>query len=309
MATIIKTEVGQKGAWRLPLSLLRHLPRGLCDEIGTMGGSVGRIEELRLRAEYASSLTTERGNLRLRTVLTVEQMNEILLSLCDGSLYAHRDTIAAGYLTLADGIRVGVCGRASLEGDRVLGVYDISALNFRFPARILGVGAPVVRLLRSRERRGVLVYAPPGEGKTTLLRSVAAQMASGNDARRVAVIDSRGELGVFSGGSERLIDLLSGYPRALGIEIATRTMNAELIVCDEIGEVREAEAILAAQNAGVPFLASAHAESVEGLLRRTGLRRLHEARVFGTYVGIRRRIGGGEFEYSVTDWESANDGT
>ena len=124
---------------------------------------------------------------------------------------------------------------------------------------------------------------------------------------RVCVIDTRGELGAFWGDRSLSIDLLSGYPRALGIEIATRTMNAELILCDEIGEEREANAILSAQNCGVPFVASAHAEDVQGLLRRSGIRRLHEAGVFGAYVGIRRRPGERDFLYTVTDWESAND--
>jgi hypothetical protein len=38
---------------------------------------------------------------------------------------------------------------------------------------------------------------------------------------------------------------------------------------------------------------------VEELLRRTGLRLLHEARLFGAYVGI-RRDGRGDFIYRCT---------
>ncbi|MBQ2999188.1 MAG: hypothetical protein IJD64_01870 [Clostridia bacterium] len=310
MATHIRGAVLHRGRTRLPARLCELLPRELCEEIDALGEGVGHIEELRLRTERASALTTDRGTVRLQTVLSRAWMDQILLGLCNGSLYAHRDTIAAGYLTLPEGIRVGICGRASVEGEKILGVYDVSALNFRFPSRLLGWGAPIVRLLRERrDGRGILIYAPPGEGKTTLLRCVAAQMASGNDARRVAVIDTRGELGFSLEGKDLSVDVLSGYPRGLGIEIATRTMNAELIVCDELGEEREAAAILSAQNSGVPFVATAHAENVSGLLRRTGIRRLHEARVFFAYVGIRRPRGGGEFIYTVTDWEAAEHGT
>ncbi|MBO5938189.1 MAG: AAA family ATPase [Clostridia bacterium] len=307
MATIISTVSATRTGTRLPSSLFRLLPSRLCEEIEAGRWGSGRIEELRLRTERCAFLTTDRGSVRLSTVVTRREIDDVVLGLCDGSLYAHRDCIAEGYLTLPDGLRVGICGRASVEGGRVLGVYDISALNFRFPTHRRGLGAPVVRLLRTMTRgEGVLVYAPPGEGKTTLLRSVAEEMASGNDPWRVCVIDTRGELGAYLGASELSIDLLSGYPRALGIEIATRTMNAELILCDEIGEMKEAEAILSAQNCGVPFVASTHAEDVSGLLRRDGLRRLHEARVFGAYVGIRRRRGANDFLYTVTDWESAD---
>jgi stage III sporulation protein AA len=78
-------------------------------------------------------------------------------------------------------------------------------------------------------------------------------------------------------------------------------MNAQLIVCDEIGGVDEAQAILAAQNCGVPLLATAHAGSMEGLMRRTGIRLLCESGVFGAYVGIRRRTDKSDYLYTVTE--------
>ena len=154
---------------------------------------------------------------------------------------------------------------------------------------------------RSDKNRGVLVFSPPGQGKTTLLREVSATLSTGADALRVVVIDSRGELGIFLDDERMSVDVLTGDPRALGIEIAARTMNAQLVVCDEIGGVREAEAIIAAQNCGVPLLATAHANSLEGLLRRTPMRMLHEAGVFGAYVGIQRRAGMRDYAYTVTE--------
>lgn len=307
MATVIQGKPrSEKG--QLPPLVEALLPLGLAAEIRNVGNRCGAIEEIRIRCGRCASLTSERGNFILQSIVRREEMERVVDRLCDGSLYAHRDSIAKGYITLSGGVRVGICGRASVEDKRIVGIYDISGLNIRLPMPLRRWGAPICRLLRERaDGQGVLIYAAPGEGKTTLLRCVAAQMASGESPMRVVVIDTRGELGYSLEGERLCLDVLVGYPRALGIEIATRSMNAQLIVCDEIGDEKEAEAIVAAQNCGVPFVASAHAESVAGLLRRTGIRRLHRAKIFGAYVGIRRQMGGGEFLYTVTDWEEADD--
>ena len=119
---------------------------------------------------------------------------------------------------------------------------------------------------------------------------------------RVAVVDSRGELCPTSEQTalrrKCTVDVLSGYPRPKGIEIAVRTLNAEVAVCDELGDVDEGKAVLAVQNCGVPLLATAHGRALEELLTRPGIRMLHDAGVFAFYVGVARTETG--FSYTVT---------
>ena len=302
MAVIINSETCKRG---LPPSLERILPYKLTDEIRRRVGDLSRIEEIRLRSGRCASVTLDGRNVMLSSVLSGEEMSNFLTAICDNSLYAHRETINSGYLTLEGGIRVGICGRASIDDGRLLGVYDVSSMNIRIPHAIRNVGEPLCRMLReASDGRGILVYAPPGVGKTTLLSAVTSKMAGGDAPRRVCVIDTRGELAATLKDKQLCLDVLSGYPRGLGIDIATRTMSPELIVCDEIGDANEAEAIISAQNSGVPFIASAHAEDVSGLLMRTAIARLHGARVFFAYVGIKRAAG--DFRYTVTDWEEAD---
>lgn len=295
---IIEVKKKRGIADEIPSLVLSALPYRLVEEIrGRWTGE--RIEEIRLRRGRRSSLTFSGRNLMLDTVLDGAEIDGVLTGMCSGSLYAYSDTINRGYISLPGGVRVGVCGRAGCEGERMLGVNEISSLAVRIPHKAARVGEPVCRLLREfGGNRGVLIFSPPGVGKTTLLRGVISLLASGDRPLRTAVVDTRGELTFSIGGSDLCIDVLSGYPRGLGIEIATRTLSAQVIVCDEIGDYVEAMALVSSHNCGVPLIASAHAGSVEELLRRTGIMLLHEADIFGAYVGIKRDRSG-DFIYDV----------
>ena len=290
----------------LPSFLEQLLPKRLLQEIYAALTPGLALEELRLRRGRCASLTVGGENLRLATVLDGAEMDALLPALCDGSLYAHGETVCHGYLTLKGGVRIGVCGRANTVNGRVTGVCEISSYVIRLPHAPPPLGDRICELLCDARREGVLLFAPPGVGKTTLLRAVSARMAGTEYARRVAVVDTRGELCAGLSTSTLLLDLLSGYPRGAGISIAARTLSAELIVCDEIGDLDEAKEIAATHAAGVPLLASAHAADVRDLLARPGLRLLHEARCFGYYVGITRREDVFDFCYDVYTREAAD---
>jgi stage III sporulation protein AA len=123
---------------------------------------------------------------------------------------------------------------------------------------------------------------------------------------RVAVVDTGDELMGAPELAGLSVDVLSGYPKGLGISVATRTLAAELIVCDEIGDMEEAREIVQAHNCGVPLLASAHAAEIGELLVRPGPRLLHEAHCFGAYVRLFRRPEAFDFDYRVWKWKEAD---
>lgn len=290
--------------WLLPPDLTAAL-------LSSVRGREGRVEEIRLRAYRKASLTLDGRNVMSDLILTEGDLTALLTRMCGGSLYAYSQTIHEGYITLPDGIRVGVAGRAVCEEGRIIGVCEITGLCIRLPHIHRAVGGEICRLLRTLNQgtsapQGILIYAPPGEGKTTLLRGVAVGLAGGDGQApfRTVAVDTRGELGFETEGQGLCLDILRGYPRSRGVEIATRTLSAQVILCDEIGDTEEALSLISAHHGGVPLIATCHGGSVTEILRKTGIRLLHEARLFGAYVGI-RRDGRGDFIYRVTPWSRA----
>ena len=282
------------------------LPERVRLDIEDAASRLKRVEEIRLHHGRRATLTSAGKNIPTPAVLTKQEIDRMLTRLCEGSVYAFRDTIAEGYIGLRGGVRVGVCGRAALSGGKICGVYDIDTLVIRIPHPSPPLGGEIAELIRKNEfTGGVLIYSPPGVGKTTLLRSLAKMLAVGERAVRVSVIDNRGELGYSLGDSNLCVDILSGYPKHIGISIAARTLSPQVIICDEIGSRAEAEAICEAQGCGVPLIATAHASSVRELLGRSGMGILHKSGCFSSYVGI-SRSGEFGFIYDICKREDAD---
>lgn len=285
----------------LPPSVEGILPMQLREALFSLG--LHAPEELRLHAERIATVSVAGQDLSTDVVLHAADLKELLLRACGGSLYACRDTLNQGYLIMADGVRVGVSGTAAVEDGKVIGVRDVTGLIFRFPNFVKVDPSPILRILREhRFCGGVLIYSPPGIGKTTLLRAVTREVAT---FCRTVAVDTRGELAPTLVGRDLKLDVLVGYPRDVGLEIAVRCLAAQIAVCDEIGGRRDADAILSAANRGVPLIATAHADSLSGLLRRADMMELHRANVFCAYAGIARDPNGG-FRYHITEHDAAD---
>lgn len=250
------------------------------------------LYEIRLRAERPMTVTTAEGNLPTGITLTEQEIAETVSRLCGGSLHAYSETMKEGFIPLPNGCRVGLCG--TLSGGEVTAITSIC---LRIPRSIKGISASLCRRLLASPGEGMLLYSPPGEGKTTLLRDMAATLSSPPHRFRVAVIDSRQELYRTDTFRHAITDFYLGYPKAMAMELAIRTMAPQYLLCDELG-AEEAKSVLAAQNAGVPLIASTHASSLDALLRRPAFKELDEAGVFGLYVGLKREGRGFFFDFT-----------
>ena len=270
--------------------ILSLIPPQAADSVRSFGEN--NICEIRLRAGRPVTVTTPSANVALKAVCSAREITATVDRMCGGSLHAYEETIRNGYIPLPGGCRAGVCGTFSGAG-----ISDITSVCIRLPRDARGTGMSLCRRIIQSDG-GMLIYSPPGEGKTTLLRDIAATLSAPPYLKRVAVIDTRREIFREEAFSRSFADIYSGCPKAQGIEIATRTMSPQYIICDELG-AEEAESVLAVQNCGVPLIATAHAAALEGLMRREAFVKLRRAGVFGTYVGI-RRMGAG-YGFDITE--------
>lgn len=175
-------------------------------------------------------------------------------------------SLGEGYLTAPGGHRIGVCGEGN--GD---GITQVTSLCIRVARDVSGIaqGLPTDGSL--------LILGPPGSGKTTLLRDLIRLTARDT---QVSVVDERRELFPegFSPGENT--DVLSGVDKPRGIDMVLRSMGPEVIAMDEVTSQGDCEALIRAAWCGVGLLATAHADSVEDLNRRSIYRPLVRAGLF-----------------------------
>ena len=268
------------------LSVLPYRLKGEIERLAS-GRALGLsgIREIRLRGGAASKLLYENAVIPLSSV-TAEQISDIIDRLCDGCAAAHRDTIAEGYISMDFGVRVGVAGSCRYDCGEFVGVGDVSGLVFRMPTGRCEFGEELFSLYNAHAPRGLIIYSPPGVGKTSALRDIAGRLGSGENARFVVVVDERCEFSASDYSSAR-VDILRGYKKRLGIEIAVRSLSAEIVIADELGAA-DAEPILDVMRFGVPFIATAHSACAEELYKKPSMRRLFEAGAIDMMIGIER---------------------
>ncbi len=278
---------------------LHVLPEHIADAVLSAAALYGgKCNEIRLCRGGQAYITVQGNNVRTSVICTDADLAQTLSALCGHSLYAHSDTIREGYIFTDTGLRVGVCGRAVCKGGDLEMVSDISSLSIRIPLRCIGAADTLYPFVKTESSvRGMLIWSAPGVGKTTALRELAFLLSGGEQPVRVAVIDTRFEL--TAGIEGGLMDVFSGYPRDVGMEIAVRTMSPQVVLCDEIAGTEDARAIRKCAAAGVAVVASAHGGTMDDIFSREELRDLIDGGVFPTLAGLYRS--GGSILHRITN--------
>ncbi len=271
--------------------VLNFFPRALFDEITrtcNIGGKkVITVNEIRLRLCAPCSIVVGGNILPLYTRLSSDDIDKVYMKICKDTPFALREYIINGYVPLEYGVRVGVGGEARYESGAIVGVSGISVLVFRLPGIECAFGDELYREWEKNGLGNMLVCSPPAVGKTTVLRTLVRLLSRDRRDKNIVVVDERCEF-YSRDYLDCNVDILSGYKRQRGLDIAIRTMSAHYVVVDEIGRMDECEAVVSAYGCGVGILASAHGESLEEIKRRECLRELMRIGVFSLVAIVSR---------------------
>lgn len=237
------------------------------------------LQELRLRINAPPELILADRDVFLTRLTTESDLNFVINSASQYSPWAST-TISQGYLTAPGGHRIGICGETACQNGRIQGFCRLYSLCIR-----IARDHSILKYSPDLENTSILILGAPGWGKTTFLRDLTRQIAQ---TKQVCVVDERKEL--FPEGFRRgkHMDILSGCPKADGIEMVLRTMGPDCIAVDEITASEDCQALIQSANCGVLLIATAHAAGLEDFRRRKIYHSLIENKVFQSLVLLRQ---------------------
>lgn len=258
-----------------------------------------RCEEIRLRAGLPVCLTVggqvffvSQNSAVCDTLpqnaltATNDDIQQTLSLLCNKSVYMHENEIKQGFVSLPHGSRAGVCGMFNADGMLV----SVSSVNIRIARQIFDCA----RDLLPYASGGLLIAGPPSSGKTTMLRDLIRLLSNGESGccQRITVIDSRGEIsgmGTLDLGINT--DVLYTLDKALGVDIALRTMFPNFIAFDEVGTSAELDSVTHCFNAGVGILTTAHCRETHEIMRRNVTRGIVQSGAISSVALLSHKVG------------------
>ena len=251
------------------------------------------IEEIRLRSNKPLCLKIGQEIKTIDYIVSQQEVLQAFERICENSVYSYRRQICDGYITIKGGNRVGLVGSAVVDNGQIININYISSLNFRIARQKIGCSNKVIEdIINLKENTiyNTLIVSPPGCGKTTLLRDIIRNISNGIKllgftGKTIGVADERGEIAAMYKGIPQndigiKTDVIDNMPKPEAMRMLVRSMAPDIIACDEIGSLKDVEAIDYAMCSGVKGIFTAHGKDIEEVKRNAELCKLLDKNIF-----------------------------
>lgn len=229
------------------------------------------LREIRIRIKRPIILKLQNYDILIEYRVADRDIMQTLERLCENSIYAYKNQIKEGFITIKGGHRVGIVGTGIVENGEIVNLKNISSLNFRIAREVKGCADRIIKEIVNKESNTIyntLLVSPPGKGKTTMLRDIIRQLSNGIEeigfsGLTCGIVDERGEIAAcYKGIPQNDIgirsDVIENVSKEKGIKILLRSMSPEIIACDEIGTKEDVQAIKLATISGVKGIFTMH---------------------------------------------------
>ena len=276
-----------------------------------------KIEEIRLRNGKPLIIAYEGKDLFVKVdgdisnyyedafIIKEKHIQSTFQLISNYSVYAYQEEIRNGYITVKGGHRVGIGGKIVYGPKGIETIKDISSLNIRIAREKKGISDHLIKYLLDDNKTfyNTLIISAPQCGKTTLLRDIIRNLSNGNgvlnqDGFKISIIDERSEIaGIYRGIPQKDIglrtDILDGCLKSDGIIMAIRSMSPDIIAVDEIGGIKDIEAIHEALKAGIKLIATVHGSSLDEIKGKSSMENLFKENIFKRFIILDRSKGVG----------------
>ena len=249
------------------------------------------LQEIRIRVDKPIILKLREKDIILQYNILQTEILQIVERLCENSIYAYKNQICEGFITIKGGHRVGLTGSCVIENEKITNIKYISSLNIRIAREVKNCSTRILREIIDIENKTIynsIIVAPPGRGKTTILRDIIRRISDGIEeinfrGKTCGVVDERGEIAAMYKGTPQndvgiRTDIIENVSKNKGIHMLIRTMAPEIIACDEIGSKEDVEAIHYALYSGVKGIFTMHGKNVEDIKNNKQIYELIENR-------------------------------